>query len=460
MSGESCPALRGKRFLHLMPSGALVQIETGLEDRVWRYMIDEVDDKTSRVLALCDGTRSEETIAQLCPDMSPDEVASILEVAEWRGIVTRVDDGIERPVAVQGSREWYVPIHMYLEITDHCNLACRHCYRDAGPERRACMDLGDLYGVLETLTRAGLRAVEITGGEPLTHPRFMEIMQLAADRCEVVALLTNGFLVDDTVVERVTGCFGGTSNLMVSVSVNSSTPAFHDAFVCRSGSWERATRAIKLFAEAGTPVRFTMNIVPENLRDLQPAYCLARELGARAFAASPVLPFGRGSHVAWSSVSHEEAARFEATYARLRKEDPQFVMGIPELVRRRVSAQHCGAGFRTFAVAPDGCVRPCVNVSEKLLSLGNVFEQSPEDVFSSSIAHSLRGVRAPGPETCHGCELESFCQLCWYRGLVGSRIASACRWIETAGLEDVPEPEELALVAESCRSNHHPALIS
>jgi radical SAM/Cys-rich protein len=78
-----------------------------------------------------------------------------------------------------------------------CNMTCRHCHVDAGPDRTdAMMDDATLDQVLAAVRRSGAPTVDITGGAPELHPRFRDLVQAAVDagkkvmdRCNLTVLL-------------------------------------------------------------------------------------------------------------------------------------------------------------------------------------------------------------------------------------------------------------------------------
>jgi len=87
-----------------------------------------------------------------------------------------------------------------------CNMTCRHCHVDAGPDRTdAMMSDATVEQVLEAIRRTGAHTVDLTGGAPELHPRFRDVVQAAIDagkhvmdRCNLTVLLLprNAGLVD------------------------------------------------------------------------------------------------------------------------------------------------------------------------------------------------------------------------------------------------------------------------
>jgi radical SAM/Cys-rich protein len=87
-----------------------------------------------------------------------------------------------------------------------CNMTCRHCHVDAGPDRTdAMMDDATLEQVIAALRKSSAHTVDLTGGAPELHPRFRDLVQAAVDagkhvmdRCNLTVLLLprNAGLVD------------------------------------------------------------------------------------------------------------------------------------------------------------------------------------------------------------------------------------------------------------------------
>ncbi len=76
-----------------------------------------------------------------------------------------------------------------------CNMSCRHCHVDAGPDRVEQMDDEVLDACLRALDRTAAHTVDITGGAPEFHPRFRELVDACVargkhviDRCNLTVL--------------------------------------------------------------------------------------------------------------------------------------------------------------------------------------------------------------------------------------------------------------------------------
>lgn len=85
-----------------------------------------------------------------------------------------------------------------LEITDHCTLSCPVCYAASGPHRTERRDLATVERMLDAIVanEGEPDVVQISGGEPTTHPEFFAILDAAKRRpIKHLMLNTNGIRI-------------------------------------------------------------------------------------------------------------------------------------------------------------------------------------------------------------------------------------------------------------------------
>lgn len=68
-----------------------------------------------------------------------------------------------------------------VELGDPCNLSCPVCYADSGPQHERFHDFDHVVRMLETVVRSEGEpdVVQLSGGEPTMHPRFLDIVERA-----------------------------------------------------------------------------------------------------------------------------------------------------------------------------------------------------------------------------------------------------------------------------------------
>ncbi len=96
-----------------------------------------------------------------------------------------------------------------IEITDLCNLTCPVCYSESGPHRPKHRSMEQIRFMLDCVVRneGEPDVVQISGGEPTTHPQFFEILREAKSRpIKHLMLNTNGVKIarDEEFAKRLT----------------------------------------------------------------------------------------------------------------------------------------------------------------------------------------------------------------------------------------------------------------
>src|SRR5262249_23991669 len=110
--------------------------------------------------------------------------------------LTRQNQRIEFETLAQGLSPGALEIFQ-VNVGKLCNMTCRHCHVDAGPDRTdSVMPDAIVDAVIAAIGRTQAHTVDITGGAPELHPRFRDIVEAARaagkhvmDRCNLTILL-------------------------------------------------------------------------------------------------------------------------------------------------------------------------------------------------------------------------------------------------------------------------------
>lgn len=101
---------------------------------------------------------------------------------------------------------------LQMNVGRRCNLACRHCHVEAGPDRKETMPKEIFDRCLEIVRTAGIDTVDVTGGAPEMNPHlepFLDKVSVCARRVLVrsnlVILLENEYarFIDAYVRDKV-----------------------------------------------------------------------------------------------------------------------------------------------------------------------------------------------------------------------------------------------------------------
>jgi len=213
------------------------------------------------------------------------------------GILTRIKTPVKRPPVLKSPE----PSLRYLElqITERCNLKCRHCYihKDVLSE----LSLIDIRTVLEEFeAMQGLR-VMITGGEPLLHSRFPEVNALLTEFAFRKILFTNGMLVDEHSLE-------GLSVDEIQVSIDGLEDA-HDALRGK-GSFRKAMDAVSRALDAGFEVSVATMVHAKNLADFDAMEKIFKERGIKDWTVDVPCVYGRLKSNRDFQISPEQGGKY------------------------------------------------------------------------------------------------------------------------------------------------------
>ncbi|MCJ7652415.1 MAG: radical SAM protein, partial [Actinobacteria bacterium] len=172
--------------------------------------------------------------------------------------------------------------YLMLEVTDRCNLTCRHCYLGEGTGQE--LELVTIRGVLEEFGEMGGLRLIVTGGEPLLHRRFKKINRFVGDRPFRSILVTNGTLIDDEIA-------GSLLFNEVQVSLDGMEKG-HD-FIRGPGSFEKACLGVNSLRKAGMDLSVATMVHRENVNELDRLESFVREVGAVSWTLDVPCEAGR-----------------------------------------------------------------------------------------------------------------------------------------------------------------------
>lgn len=160
-------------------------------------------------------------------------------------------------------------------LTDDCNLRCAHCYRDE--RNNEFIDPTLFYRLIDEAIEIGVKIIDLTGGEPTMHPRFIEFVEYAGDKGLEVHVCTNGVLLSDKKMLDLLKKYNIRCNISMDGVTESVVSLIRGTFVLK-----QISDVLDLLRENGIDfvLRFSLNKI--NISDLENMldYCeLAQPLG-------------------------------------------------------------------------------------------------------------------------------------------------------------------------------------
>lgn len=146
-------------------------------------------------------------------------------------------------------------------ITGKCNYNCIHCFNAAdNAPLMSEWSMDEADKLLDQARDCGINAFTITGGEPMLHRNFFDILEgIYLRGMYVEELNTNGYFINQQTLERMKSI--GCVPLM---KISFDGIGYHDWMRNHKGAEETALHAIKLCIENGFPVKVQTNMNRRN----------------------------------------------------------------------------------------------------------------------------------------------------------------------------------------------------
>lgn len=186
------------------------------------------------------------------------------------------------------------PMLVIWELTQACDLACRHCRASARPGRdEAELSTQEAYAMLERVVEFGNNPLLVlTGGDPLKRPDLFNIIQRSVAlglRTTVTPSATP--LLTHAAVARFKDC--GVSRM--AVSLDGATKAAHDGFRGVDGSFARTLAALRSAARVGLETQINTTVTRHNMDSLAELAAMVDREKARLWSVFFLVITGRAS---------------------------------------------------------------------------------------------------------------------------------------------------------------------
>lgn len=184
---------------------------------------------------------------------------------------------------------------VFWESTVGCNLECIHCRRLEVSKDLSKDDLTtqEALRLIDQIAECGRPILVFSGGEPLYRSDIFELGRHARGRGLLIALATNGTLVDEAMAGRIAEA--GFDR--VSISLDGADAATHDYFRGR-GAFDKAMRAAELLRGREVPLQLNFTMAVHNAHQWREMIALAERIGAVALHLFLLVPVGCGVELA------------------------------------------------------------------------------------------------------------------------------------------------------------------
>jgi MoaA/NifB/PqqE/SkfB family radical SAM enzyme len=210
------------------------------------------------------------------------------------------------------------PLYVAWQITNECNLACLHCIEESGPGKafRDELDREGVFRVIDELMENEVPYLSFSGGEPMLHPHFFEMVERVTAKGSQLKVETNGHYLTPENCARLKSL----EVKAVQVSLDGASSATFGRMRVR-GEFDRTTEGIRNLQRAGVAIEVNFSPAAFNIHEAERVVDLAYELGAASFYSGKTM-FTGNAVKAWRhlAVTDEQYDEYFHILARKREE--------------------------------------------------------------------------------------------------------------------------------------------
>jgi radical SAM protein with 4Fe4S-binding SPASM domain len=311
----------------------------------------------------------------------------------------------------QGKR---APLEVSIEVTRRCPLDCLHCYNNLpmGDHAARAQELtfDEHVRLLDELQEAGCLWLLYTGGEIFARKDFLEIYTEAAKRGFLITLFTNGTMISDRIVDRLSQY----RPFAVEITLYGATRETYEALTQIPGSYDRCMRGIRLLLARNLPLKLKTVPTTVNRHEVFAMKRLAEEKFGVEFkfdsAINPRIDCSQSPLAV--RLTPEQAVELDfaepkrkADYQRMAAEDLATPAKSESVSGLRYS---CGGGIGGCAIDPYGTMSICVISHQQGY---NIREGSFIEGWEGPL-REIRNQPRTRPMICDRCQIQSLCSMC------------------------------------------------
>ena len=178
------------------------------------------------------------------------------------------------------------------EVTQSCDLACKHCRAAAQPIAHPDqLSTAEGKALIDQIAQMHVPIFIFTGGDPLKRPDLYELIRYCDQKGVRVAVTPSAtpLLTRDAIFKMKEA-----GVVRLGISLDGSSPEIHDKFRGLEGAWARTIQAVEWAGEAGLPIQVHTTISRHNVHDLDSLCALFEKLQIVMWNVFFLVPVGRG----------------------------------------------------------------------------------------------------------------------------------------------------------------------
>lgn len=311
------------------------------------------------------------------------------------------------------------PLAVQFELTSGCNQRCIFCYNVwkgvCSKQDSITLSKDEQLKVIDKIIENEIFDIIFSGGEPLLIKWLEDLIKKCSKARMYTTLITNAILMTSERAESLKNA--GLDDMQI--SIHHYDKKISDELTKVPGSYKKSIDGIKnalaIFGVEG--VNINMVALPRTYSEVYKMAEFLHSMGVGSFSVGTPSATGEMKKDKDLVINKE---MFLEIYKQLRKAKKDFGLRVgfsggfplcllPEINKEIIGmiGNYCDVGLNQLTIGPDGELRPCVCLGEKL---GNILKDDFKEIWNKN--KFLLDIRAMKfvPEKCRSCQYVSVCR--------------------------------------------------
>ena len=392
--------------------GALVVKETSTD-----IIAFNINPSAVEIFLLCDGTNTINDIVKYIEEKYEIDdkndlyhnIATFIGEYKQKGILNTSEYIDKKIINHIGNENLIIPFKLSLELTNKCQLRCKHCFNLSGQARENEINIQEFINIAKNFSTLGTQEIFITGGEAFLKPEIDKLIAFSAKNFNNVTIASNGYSIDEDIIKLIS-LF---PNIRIQISIDG-TEYNHDKIRGVKGAFKNSINNIKKIKSYNIPITiaFTMNY--ENMNDLDYVIDKVKGLGCQGITISSTSDTGRAKDnnmgkviENFSDIILEAGKKFEDDSFSISRElcDDEI-----EILENEIPcANKCGAGYKIIHIFSNGEISLCPSI--KNIKLGSIHD-TIEKILNYKNIEKAMNIPTPNKKICGDCLNYKSCGKC------------------------------------------------
>lgn len=205
-----------------------------------------------------------------------------------------------------------------VDVTDRCNLCCRHCFNYSGTRKLNAFEMSDesFLCLIQQITDLEIASMCFCGGEPMIRKQLIfESMDIINKSNTTANMVSNGYYIGFKEAREIKD--SGIGSVQISLDGFKES---HDWLRNKEGSYERAIDAIINLKSVDCRVNIAFTPTKKNIGDIEDFVKMIDEMGISMLRMQPIMNMGRAKNIFEYFPSNEDYFILARKISLLRKQ--------------------------------------------------------------------------------------------------------------------------------------------